>query len=174
MTTVPRRKLLLDMDGATATASLFDEYAPKTCEAVWNILPVTGRSIHANWSGREMMLHLEGDKILRLPQEVPVHSNYIYEGDIHYFYRASSLSRGKQLAYSAQFQRELSEFAIFYGEPAGEGLSAYDPPRTPYADGVHVVCKFAALDRPIPQAFKMKCESARYEGLKPLTVSRHE
>ena len=167
------RKLLLDMDGATATATLFDDYAPKTCEAIWKILPVTGRSIHANWSGREMMLHLEGEKILRLPQEVPVRSNYIYEGDIHYFYRASSLSRGKQLAYSAQFQRELSEFAIFYGEPAGEGLSAYDPPRTPHADGVHVVCKFAALDRPIPEAFKMKCESARHEGLKPLTVSRY-
>ncbi|MGA2664176.1 MAG: DUF3830 family protein [Nitrososphaerales archaeon] len=173
MTSRPR-KLLLDLDGVTATASLFEERAPKTCEAVWSILPVSGRSIHANWSGREVMLHLEGDKILRLPQEVPVHSNYIYEGDIHYFYRASSLSRGKQLAYSAQFQRELSEFAIFYGEPAGEGLSAYDPPRTPHLDGVHVVCKFAALDRPIPEAFRLKCESTRHEGLKPLTVSRLE
>ena len=174
MTMTMARRLLLNLDGATATASLFDEYAPKTCEAVWNILPVSGRSIHANWSGREMMLHLEGDKILRLPQEVPVHSNFIYERDIHYFYRASSLSRGKQLAYSAQFQRELSEFAIFYGEPAGEGVSAYDPPRAPHLDQVHVVCKFAALDRPIPEAFKLKCESARLEGLKPLTVSRYE
>jgi Protein of unknown function (DUF3830) len=165
--------MLLDLDGVQATATLFDEHAPKTCEAIWNVLPVTGRSIHANWSGREIMLHLEGDKVLRLPQEVPVHSNFIYEGDIHYFYRASSLSRGKQLAYSAQFQRELSEFAIFYGEPAGEGVSAYDPPRAPHTDALHVVCKFATLDRPIPREFKMKCESLRHEGLKPLTVGRY-
>ena len=120
------------------------------------------------------MLHLEGDKVLRLPQEVQVRSNFIYEGDVHYFYRASSLSRGKQRAYSAQFQRELSESAYSDGEPAGEGLSAYDPIRTPHIDGLHVVCKFAALDRPIPDAFRLKCESTRHEGLKPLTVSRLE
>ena len=167
------RRILLDLDGTRATATLYDEFAPKTCEAAWDILPVTGRAIHANWSGREIMLHLEGEKILRLPQEMKVRSNFVTEGDITYFYRASQMSRGKQLAYSAQFQRELSEFAIFYGSPAGEGLSAYDPARTPYKEGVHVLNKFATLDRPIPEEFRLKCETLRREGLKPLTVSRY-
>jgi hypothetical protein len=167
------RKIVLDLDGVKATATLYDEYAPKTCEAIWNILPVSGKAIHANWSGREIMLHLEGDKILRPPQEVEVHSNFTMEGDIHFFYRSSSLSRGKQLAYSAQFQRELSELAIFYGLPAGEMLAAYDPARTPYEGGKHVLAKVAQLDKPIPEEFKRKCESTRSEGVKPLTVTRY-
>ena len=119
------------------------------------------------------MLHLEGDKILRPPQEMKVHSNFTAEGDIHFFYRASSMSRGKQLAYSAQFQKELSELAIFYGLPAGEMLAAYDPARTPYEGGIHVLAKVASLDKPIPEEFKRKCELTRSEGVKPLTVSRY-
>jgi hypothetical protein len=166
------KKILLELDGAKATGVLYDERVPKTCEAIWGILPVSGKAIHANWSGREIMLHLEGDKVLRPPQEARIHSNFTREGDIHFFYRASSLSRGKQLAYSAQFQRELSELAIFYGSPAGEMLAAYDPARTPYEGGVHVLAKVGSLDLPLSQEFKLKCESLRHEGVKLLTVSR--
>jgi hypothetical protein len=167
------RKILLDLDGAKATATLFDEYVPRTCEAIWGILPVSGKAIHANWSGREIMLHLEGEKVLHPHQEAKIHSNFIAEGDIHFFYRASSLSRGKQLAYSAQFQRELSELAIFYGSPAGEMLAAYDPARTHYEGGVTALAKVGSLDKPIPDEFKKKCESIRHDGVKPLTVSRY-
>lgn len=167
------RKIKLELEGASALATLFDEHVPRTCEAIWNILPVSGKAIHANWSGREIMLHLEGEKVLRPPQEMSVHSNFTAEGDIHFFYRASSLSRGKQLAYSAQFQRELSELAIFYGSPAGEMLAAYDPARTPYEGGLHVLAKVASLDKPIPEDFRAKCESTRHEGVKLLTVTRY-
>ena len=166
------RKMILDLDGTKATGILFDEYVPKTCEALWNILPVSGKAIHANWSGREIMLHLEGEKVFRPPQEAKVHSNFIREGDIHFFYRSASLSRGKQLAYSAQFQKELSELAIFYGAPAGEMLAAYDPPRTPYESGIHVLAKIGSLTMPIPDEFKSKCESTRHEGVKPLTIGK--
>lgn len=168
------KRILLDLDGVRATGFLYDDQVPKTCEAIWNILPVSAKAIHANWSGREIMLHLEGDKVLRPPQESRIHSNFTREGDIHFFYRASSLSRGKQLAYSAQFQRELSELAIFYGSPAGEMLAAFDPARTPYEGGVHVLAKVGSLDLPIPREFRLKCESLRSEGVKPLTVSRLE
>ena len=157
--TMSGRKLLLDMDGATATATMFEEYAPKTCEAVWNILPVTGRSIHANWSGREMMLHLEGDKILRLPQEVPVHSNYIYEGDIHYFYRASSLSRGSS-SHTAPSSRGSSPSSPSSTEnpPARGFLPTTRPaPHTPTASTWCASSRrWTGLSS---EAFKMKCES---------------
>jgi len=166
-------KILLTLDGVEATGTLYNEHVPRTCEALWNILPVSGKAIHANWSGREIMLHLEGEKVFRPPQEVKIHSNFIREGDIHFFYRAGSLSRGKQLAYSAQFQRELSELAIFYGSPAGEMLAAYDPARTPHESGKHVLAKIGSLDMPIPEEFKRKCESTRHEGVKPLTVARY-
>jgi Protein of unknown function (DUF3830) len=166
------RKIILELEGANAIAALFDEHVPRTVEALWNLLPISGKAIHANWSGREIMLHLEGEKLLRPPQEVKIHSNFIREGDIHFFYRSASLSRGKQLAYSAQFQKELSELAIFYGSPSGEMLAAYDPARTPYENGIHVLAKIGSLITPIPEYFKKKCESVRREGIKPLTVSR--
>ena len=166
------KNIQLELDGVKAVAILYDEYAPRTVEAILKILPVSGTAIHANWSGREIMLHLEGDKVLRPPQEAKIHSNFIREGDIHFFYRASSLSRGKQLAYSAQFQRELSELAIFYGSPAGEMLAAYDPARTPYETGLHVLAKVGSLKSPIPEKFKEKCETTRQEGVKPLTITR--
>src|SRR2546422_2408407 len=124
------RKMVSESAGTRAAAEMLDEVVPKTCDAVWTILPVEGMSIHANWSSREIMLHLQGDKILRLPPEGPTRRGTTAPGDIVYFWRSPQMSRGKQLAYSAQFQRELSEFAIFYGDPAGGGLAPDDPPRT--------------------------------------------
>jgi hypothetical protein len=144
------RKILLDLEGEKATATLLDKFSPKTCDAVWGMLPVEGKVIHANWSGREIMLHLEGEKLLRIPSERRHRSHIVAPGDIFYFWRDAQLSRGKQLAYSAQFQRELSEFAVFYGEPCGEGLEADDPARQLRQTELTSLTKFAVLDKPIP------------------------
>lgn len=168
------RKIVLDLDGQEATAVLLEKFSPKTCEAVWNILPVEGNAIHANWSGREIMLHLEGESLLRIPSERRQRSHVVAPGDIYYFWRDAQLSRGKQLAYSAQFQRELSEFAIFYGEPCGEGLEADDPGRQLRQTELTSLTKFATLDKPIPKGFLEKCEANRSQGLKRLVVSRFE
>ncbi|MGA2783981.1 MAG: DUF3830 family protein [Candidatus Bathyarchaeia archaeon] len=168
------RKIILDLEGETATATMLEKFAPLTCEAVWNILPVEGRAIHANWSGREIMLHLEGEKLLRIPSERRLRSHFVAPGDIVYYWRDAQLSRGKQLAYSSQFQRELSEFAIFYGDPCGEGLEADDPSRQLRQVSLTSHTKFASLDKPIPEGFLKKCEANRHEGLKRLVVSRFE
>jgi Protein of unknown function (DUF3830) len=65
------RKLLFELGGTQAVAEMHDDVVPKTCDAVWNALPLEGTAIHANWSSREIMLHLHGEKILRLPPEGP-------------------------------------------------------------------------------------------------------
>ena len=83
------------------------------------------------------------------------------------------MSRGQQLAYSSEFQRELSELAIFYGEPAAGGLAAHDPPREGRDSELQVSTLFATfLD--IPQAFARKCEEIRHNGLQRLVVKRLE
>ena len=167
------RKMLFELNGTKAVAEMLDDVVPKTCDAVWKILPVEGMSIHANWASREIMLHLAGDKILRLPAEGRPRRGTIAPGDIVYFWRSPQMSRGKQLAYSAQFQRELSEFAIFYGEPAGGGLAAEDSPRTGRDSNLQVSTLFARfIDA--PAEFLRKCEEIRHKGLQKLVVTRLE
>jgi hypothetical protein len=167
------RRLLFELEGTRAIAEMLDDVVPRTCDAVWDILPVEGMSIHANWASREIMLHLHGDKILRLPAEGATRRASIAPGDVVYFWRSPQMSRGKQLAYSAQFQRELSEFAIFYGDPAGGGLAADDPPRTGGDLGLQVVTLFARFIDAPPE-FLAKCEEIRHQGLKKLVVTRLE
>jgi uncharacterized protein DUF3830 len=167
------RKILFELGGTKAVAEMLDDVVPKTCDAVWKILPVEGMSIHANWASREIMLHLAGDKILRLPAEGRQRRGTTAPGDIVYFWRSPQMSRGKQLAYSAQFQRELSEFAIFYGDPAGGGLAAEDPPRTGRDSNLQVSTLFARFIDAPPE-FTRKCEEIRHKGLQKLVVTRLE
>jgi hypothetical protein len=167
------RKMLFELSGTTAVAELLDDVVPNTCDAVWNSLPVEGMSIHANWSSREIMLHLQGDKILRLPAEGPLRRGTTAPGDIIYYWRSPQMSRGKQLAYSAEFQRELSEFAIFYGDPSAGGMAATDPVRMGRDSDLQVQTLFARfIDT--PRDFLMACEAIRHEGLQKLVVRRLE
>jgi Protein of unknown function (DUF3830) len=165
------RKIVFEMGGAKAIAEMLDDIVPNTCDAIWNILPVEGMSIYANWSSRELMLHLEGDKILRLPAEGPLRRGTTAPGDIIYYWRSPQMSRGKQLAYSAQFQRELSEFAIFYADPAAGGMAADDPVRMGRDSDLQVQTLFARFID-IPREFLHACEVNRHEGLQKLTVTR--
>jgi hypothetical protein len=165
------RKLLFELGGTRAVAEMHDDVVPKTCDAVWNVLPVEGMAIHANWSSREIMLHLHGEKILRLHPEGPVRRGTTAPGDIVYFWRSPQMSRGKQLAYSSQFQRELSELAIFYGDPAGGGLAADDPARSGRDSNLQVATLFATIID-IPKEFAQKCEEVRHNGLQRLVVMR--
>ena len=167
------RKVLLELNGTTAVAEMLDDVVPNTCDAIWNILPVEGMSIHANWSSREIMLHLEGDKILRLPAEGPRRRGTTAPGDIIFYWRSPQMSRGKQLAYSAQFQRELSEFAIFYGEPSGGGMAADDPVRMGRESDLQTQTLFARFVDASPE-FRHACEDIRHKGLQKLVVRRLE
>lgn len=167
------RKLLFELNGTRAVAEMHDDIVPMTCDAVWNMLPVEGMAIHANWSSREIMLHLHGEKILRLAPEGPARRGTTAPGDIVYFWRSPQMSRGRQLAYSSEFQRELSELAIFYGDPAGGGLAADDPARSGRDLNLQVATLFATLVD-IPKDFAHKCEDIRHHGLQRLVVTRLE
>jgi hypothetical protein len=41
----------LDVDGTVFQARLLDERAPRTTSALWDVLPFSGRAVHAQWSG---------------------------------------------------------------------------------------------------------------------------
>ena len=45
------RKIELELEGVTITARLLDKKAPKTCQAIWDILPFGDQVTHGRWSG---------------------------------------------------------------------------------------------------------------------------
>ena len=167
------RRMVFELSGTTGIAEMLDDVVPNTCDAVWENLPVEGMSIHANWSSREIMLHLQGDKILRLPPEGSLRRGTTAPGDIIYYWRSPQMSRGRQLAYSAEFQRELSEFAIFYGDPSAGGMAANDPVRMGRGSDLQVQTLFARFIDTPPEFLKA-CEDIRHKGLQKLVVRRFE
>jgi len=171
------RKMEFELDGAKAKAIMLEDAVPKTCEAIWNKLPLSGMSIHAKWAAREFMLHLSGKNRIILKPEGPsaeediagtLHQVPFGMGRISYFFREAGVLRGVQRDYSPEFQRELCEFAIYYGHGAP---SIQDPGRQPDPTK-SVNIWFATFEEPIPKDFVAKADAMQYEGMKPLAIRR--
>lgn len=169
------RRIVFEIEGARALAVIHDDITPKTCEAIWSKLPLEGMAIMAKWACREIMLHLIGDMYIELEQEGPK-PIYTAPGDIRYFLRGPSLL-GSQKEYTFEFQRKLSEFAIYYGRPTP---SADDPGRMMDEDKLEakpgvprISVPFAHFESPMPEDFYLKCEAIRH-GRKKLTVRRYQ
>jgi hypothetical protein len=171
------RKIEFDLDGAKAKAIMLDAAVPKSCEAIWNRLPLTGMAIHAKFAAREFMLHLGGKNRIILEPEEPRGTESVAGlldrvpfgvGRISYVYRQPGVLRGVQRDYSPEFQRELCEFAIYYGHSAP---SLQDPGRQPDPTK-SVNIWFATFEEPIPKDLIAKADALNYEGLKPLEIRK--
>ena len=53
------RKITITLGKAKATAELLDEEAPKTCDLVWNMSPIEGKTGHTIESGKEVFMNLD-------------------------------------------------------------------------------------------------------------------
>jgi hypothetical protein len=49
-----RIELVLKRKGVRAVATFLEDAAPRTCAALWNLLPIDGETYHAKWAGREL------------------------------------------------------------------------------------------------------------------------
>lgn len=69
------------IDGHVFTAKLLENLAPKTCETIYNALPIDsdssrdGGAVHSAWSGEVIMIRWDFDK---LPYKVPPENKTIY------------------------------------------------------------------------------------------------
>jgi len=66
------RRITINLGKARATAELLDDDAPKTCELVWSMLPVEGRTGHTMESGKEVFMDLDG-KTRITPENQTIH-----------------------------------------------------------------------------------------------------
>jgi hypothetical protein len=49
-----RVELMLKQKQVRAVATFLEDEAPRTCAALWEMLPIEGETFHAKWAGREL------------------------------------------------------------------------------------------------------------------------
>ncbi len=140
------RYIEVELDGVTVKAELLDYIAPRTCRALWEVLPAQGPATNTIWSGQmlrfwgphgpegEVPIHLEGQdrgEVLQWPGYVYWHQSW----------------RGVRICYGDAQQ----------GGPAGP--STLVP-----------IARFVGDW----SAFKRKAQSTLLEGAKPMAIRRGE
>jgi hypothetical protein len=133
-----RIELALKVKGVRAVATFLEDEAPRTCNAVWDALPIEAETYHAKWAGRE--LYTLVPPFPKGPGEENATITPI-PGDVVYF-DVSPDTIDLPVALRRQYPNGLVDLAVFYGRnnlllgPAGfmpgnlfatitEGLAEY-------------------------------------------------
>lgn len=75
------KEIEIVIDGHVFTARLLENLAPKTCETIYNALPIDsdssrdGGAVHSAWSGEVIMIRWDFDKLLL---KIPTENQTIY------------------------------------------------------------------------------------------------
>lgn len=152
------KKLKLEFgDGTTAIATLNEEFAPVTCRTLWEALatPATMDAMHAIYAGPEIMVGLPEANRTFDPEAVPLENQQVIPapGDLQWYYQRPMQMGGLPF--------ELWEIGIFYAK----GARTFGPL------GWTPVNIWASITEGLDE-FAKACEKTRYEGVKPLTISR--
>lgn len=150
------RKLKISFveEKVSALASLLEDDAPNTSEAVWKMLPIKTKAIHDIWSGHVLFIHL--DPMLKLPAENLL--TYLPKaGDVFYYYRPPHYFRGEPYA-----RVEDAEIGIVYARD-----SRPQGPRGPKAVNV-----FASISDSYLDVFEKMSERVLYEGSKEIEITQ--
>jgi hypothetical protein len=105
-------EVVLEKRGVRAVAELLDDDAPKTCQAVWDALPLSGPVYHAKWANNEIYIltppfaaeepGLENATVFPIP------------GDILYFFVPPGATVPEDIREQAR-QTGVIDLAVFYG-----------------------------------------------------------
>lgn len=146
-----RIRLSFTAHGVAAEATLLEERAPATCEALWAALPLSGVSHHATYSGSECVLVLP--QIIRTPPEQP--TSDVAVGDVAFTWFAAGAAYG--------VERDFAEIAWFYDRDARPSMHEGPAPMT----------VFARIDGPADD-FYAACRRMRRAGVHAVAVERVE
>ena len=140
--------------GVAATADLLEEDAPKTCDAIWNLLPIRATALHDIWSGHQIFFFLKPAELVQY-ENVPRLLD-VNPGDIFYYYRKPHYFRGAPYG-----KVEASEIGIVYDRDT--------QPRGPH--GVKAVNLFGTVSDGLANLTKT-CEQMIEEGKKLIVFEK--
>jgi len=153
--TLTRRiKISFPEEDVEAFATLSEDDAPKTSNAVWNLLPTRGIALHDIWSGHQIFFFLDPTPIVEY-ENVPRLLD-VTPGDVFYYYRRPHYLRG-----SPYGRDEASEIGIVYDRDT--------QPRGPH--GVKAVNLFGVITENL-SGLATVCERMIEEGKKTILLER--
>jgi len=100
-------KVSFPEERVSGLAELAEEDAPKTSQAIWNLLPLKANALHDIWSGHVVFLFLEPTRIIEYENVSRILD--VCPGDLYYYYRAPHFFRGAPYG-----KVEASEIGIVY------------------------------------------------------------
>lgn len=145
-----RIRLCFPEEGVTAFAKVLEDEAPRTCQFIWEHLPVDGRTLHGMYSGR--CIYVPVNPPAPVPPENQV--NMSLPGDICYFYQKGGVYRGVSQPYA--------EIEVVYGRDVQHHGDGHLP------IFVNLFARFVGNWT----AFAEICQKTRYEGPALLRVER--
>ena len=143
------RRCAVEVQGSTWSLALLDHIAPRTCQAFWELLPYEGQVIHCAWFGHAAFFL---DRV-----ELPG-MGYELEN------RSAKLAPGDWV-----WDPYIKEITFAYGRYAQVNF-----PTTIWLDGrphPNQVCIFARMVENL-DSFAAMCKSLRFDGTKPMRVTR--
>ncbi len=106
-----RIELSLKQKNVRAVATLLEEEAPRTCAALWELLPIDGETYHAKWAGRELYTLVPPPKVGPGQENATIMP---IPGDLLYF-DVSPDSIDIPVDLRKANPRGLVDVAVFYG-----------------------------------------------------------
>jgi hypothetical protein len=156
------RKIAITFEesGVSATAVLQEENAPRTCDAMWQVLsePIVTTGIHAGWAGREVSINVpEANRVIDPEILMPKENQTLYPipGDICFGYFPPGFGVG--------ITEEYWDLGLVYGRET----------RFEFSFGPVPLTLWAIIDEGL-EGIAKECERIRIEGLKTIRVSRLE
>lgn len=108
----------IEIGGMKFVAVAQTEKAPKTCEALTKLTPITGEVMHARYAGEAMFLTMSNPPTI----EYENHTSYASKGDI-LFYPGAIHAKGILVSYgAAMFQSKVGLLAGNHFASITEGL----------------------------------------------------
>jgi len=134
-----------------AVADLLDDEAPRTCELIWDRLPVEGRLVHGMYSGPELFIVLPDFPAMAAENQV----QRALPGDVGYWHNPAGLH--------ASAPEEVAELVFVYDRGVSiKGSDGSDSWVNLFARfGTHEAADFLAV-----------CKRSRTEGPWTLRVER--
>jgi hypothetical protein len=106
--------ITLERRGVSCVAELLDKDAPRTCDAVWNALPLSGPAYHAKYARNEVYTMVERFS----PEEIGLENPTVtpIPGDVVYFsFPGGMLDRSFKEEKGIDGLPGVIDLAIFYG-----------------------------------------------------------
>lgn len=144
-------------NGVRAVATLFEDLAPRTCEAMWGALekPVTVQAMHAMYAGPEVMVGLPEEAQNFDPEKVPFENQQVVPapGDLQWYWQRPMQMGGLPF--------EWYEIGVFYDRGA----------RTLGPLGWTPVNIWGGITEGLAE-FAKESAAIRIDGAKQLTIGR--